>query len=108
MAVTTDDRDDLGPERLEADDAVECRVDRRAVRARDVDPEVEAFVHPLRRHPDARVAEEPPHGVLLVERLDRPAVGGRADVDAAAVSGTKAALQATSVATARAVATAQS
>ena len=76
-AVVADDRDRLRPERLEADDAVERRVDGRAVRARDVDAEVEALLHALRRHPDARVAEEPADGVLAVKRLDRPAVAGR-------------------------------
>ena len=77
VAVAADDRDGLRPERLEPYDAVERRVDGRAVGARDVDSEVEAAAHALRRHPDARVAEEPAHGVLRVERLDRPAVGGR-------------------------------
>ena len=77
VAVAADDRDGLRPERLESYDAVERRVDGRAVGARDVDSEVEAAAHAVRRHPDARVAEEPAHGVLRVERLDRPAVGGR-------------------------------
>ena len=75
VAVAGDDGDRLRPERLESHDAVERRVDGCAVGARDVDPEVEAAAHPLRRHPDARVAEEPANGVLRVERLHRPAVG---------------------------------
>ena len=61
-SIAADDRDDLRSEGLETDGAVERRVHRRAVRARDVDAEVEAAVHALRGHPDPRIAEEPRTG----------------------------------------------
>ena len=51
------------------------RVDGRAVRGRDVDPEVELAYRPAAVVPaDPRVAEEAADGVLAAEGLDRPAV----------------------------------
>src|ERR1043165_1381229 len=48
-------------------------MDRRAAGCRDVDAEVKGAAG----SGDARVAEEPAHGVLLVEWLDRPRVRRR-------------------------------
>lgn len=69
-ARPVDDHGVVRVQRMGARDAVEGRVDGGPVRRRDVDPEVDAVA--LARDP--RVAEVAADGMLLVERLDRPAV----------------------------------
>ena len=68
-ASALDDRDVLGA--FEVDDSGLHRVDGRPVRTGYVDAEVEG----LRAFgTDARVAEERPDGVLMIKRLERPAI----------------------------------
>ena len=64
-----DDRDVLGA--LDVDDAGLHRIDGSPIGPRDIDAEVKSLPALV---PDSRVAEERPHGVLLIERLERPAV----------------------------------
>jgi hypothetical protein len=71
-AGSVDDHGFVGVQRVEARDAVEGRVHRGPVRRRDVDPEMDGVA----LAGDPRVSEVAADRVLLVERLDRPAVGG--------------------------------
>jgi hypothetical protein len=74
------DEHTVGVARVDRRDSVEGRVDGRAVRARDVDPEVDGVACAR----DPRVAEVATDRVLRMERLERPAVrrtgrGGRCE-----------------------------